>query len=85
MTAARRWCLVAVGVLLLVSAPLAVNAWPASDPDIDAEALAAKASASADVGYSGYAEAVGGLALPCTPVGQSHRPVRQHAPTYAAA
>lgn len=66
MTPARRWCLVAVGVLLLVSAPLAVNAWPASDPDIGAEALAEKARASADVAYSGYAEAVGGLALPTT-------------------
>lgn len=66
MTAVRRWCLVAVGVLLLVATPLAVNAWPAGDTEITARQLLDKVQAADDAAYSGYVEAVGGLSLPTT-------------------
>ncbi len=66
MTAARRWCLVALGLLALVVAPVAVGAWPAEETDRTATELAAEALRASDVAYSGYVESVGGLALPTT-------------------
>jgi len=66
MTAVHRWCLVALGVLALVVAPVAVSAWPAADSDESATSLAARVRASGEVAYSGYVESVGGLGLPTT-------------------
>jgi hypothetical protein len=51
-------------VAVLVAAPLAVRALPATDSDVPADDLAAAVLGSADVGFSGYAESAGGLALP---------------------
>ena len=61
-----RWGAVAVAVAVLVSLPTAVRLRPARDGGISAAALLAKIQGSARVGYSGYAEAVGGLNLPLT-------------------
>ena len=64
--AARRWAAVAGLVAVLVAAPFVVGALPASDSDASAADLRADVLASADVGFSGYAESAGGLALPVT-------------------
>jgi hypothetical protein len=61
-----RWALVAVGVAVLVSLPLAVSALPASGTDISATDLLRRVQSSGSVPHSGYAESVGGLALPLT-------------------
>jgi hypothetical protein len=61
-----RWGVVALGVALLASLPLAVGALPARpDPTSTAELLESVRRSGAQ-GYSGYAEAVGGLRLPLT-------------------
>ncbi|MGY1841729.1 MULTISPECIES: sigma-E factor regulatory protein RseB domain-containing protein [unclassified Modestobacter] len=70
--AAARWAAVAAGTALLVSLPALVAALPATDAAVSAPDLRARALASADVPYSGYAQAAGGLALP---VGQQLTPV----------
>jgi hypothetical protein len=62
--ALARWSAVVAGAALLVALPPTLRLLPASDRDISAPALVARIKASADVGYSGYAEAVGGLRLP---------------------
>ena len=54
----------AVGVAALVSLPLAVGALPARSDARSADELVAAVRRSGTVGYSGYAEAVGGLSLP---------------------
>ncbi len=54
----------AVGVSALVSLPLAVGALPARSDARSADELVAAVRRSGTVGYSGYAEAVGGLSLP---------------------
>ena len=61
----RRWAVV-VGVLaLLVAIPTAVSAWPVDpDPALTPVQLRDRVTASADVPWSGYAEASGGLNLP---------------------
>lgn len=61
-----RWGAVAVGVTLLASLPSAVRLLPVSDSGLTAGELLAKVQGSARAGYSGYAEAVGGLNLPLT-------------------
>jgi hypothetical protein len=61
-----RWGAVAAGVALLVALPSAVRLLPARGSDIPAAALLARIQASDQAGYSGYAEAVGGLRLPLT-------------------
>lgn len=66
MTPARRWCLVALGAVLIVSAPVVVDARPAADSDVTAVELLARIRASDGVAYSGYVEASGGLTLPST-------------------
>ncbi|MGY1855871.1 transcriptional regulator [Modestobacter sp. SYSU DS0290] len=70
--AAARWGAVAAGVAVLVSLPALLGALPATDAPVSAADLRARALASADVPYSGYAQAAGGLALP---VGQQLTPV----------
>jgi hypothetical protein len=64
MTAFNRWCLVAVGVVLLISVPIVVSARPAHDQTISAAALLAKVKAATAHAYSGDVETNGNLALP---------------------
>ena len=56
--------MVAAGVAALVSAPLVVRALPAAEQSVSAATLLGRIQASGGAGYSGYAEAVGGLRLP---------------------
>lgn len=66
-TGGLRWGAVAAGVAVLVALPLAVGALPArEDRGLSAEELLGRVQRSASVGYSGYAEAFGGLVLPLT-------------------
>lgn len=62
----RRWLVVAAGIALLVSLPAAFGAIPVSNNATAATALLSKIRNSGSVGYSGYAEATGGLGLPVT-------------------
>ncbi|MGY1603422.1 LolA family protein [Geodermatophilus sp. SYSU D00815] len=62
--AAGRWALVLALVAVLVALPAVIGALPAEDADVSAAELRAAALASADLGFSGYAESAGGLALP---------------------
>ncbi|CAA9337462.1 MAG: hypothetical protein AVDCRST_MAG48-3462, partial [uncultured Friedmanniella sp.] len=64
--AAPRWAAVGVLVAVLVSLPAVVGALPVEDTDVSAAELRAAVLASGSVGYSGYAESAGGLALPVT-------------------
>ncbi len=64
MTAARRWCIVALGVALVIGMPLGLRALPAHDRDINARALLAQIQAAASHPYSGYVETLGTLQLP---------------------
>ncbi|MGI8645809.1 MAG: hypothetical protein ACR2JD_05775 [Nocardioides sp.] len=63
MTAVHRWCLVALGVLLIVGVPMAVRAIPPGDSDLGATELLALVTASQDEAYSGYVETDGQLQL----------------------
>ena len=56
----------AAGLAVLVALPAVVDALPARDPRVPADALLSQIQASGQSGYSGYAEAVGGLRLPLT-------------------
>jgi hypothetical protein len=64
--AAVRWALVAALVGALVALPSVIGALPASDEPVGAGDLRAAVLASGEVGFSGYAESAGGLALPVT-------------------
>src|SRR6476661_5516964 len=64
MTRVGRWCVVAVGTLLLVATPVALRALPAADSDVSAARLLEQVRASQDSGWSGYAETAGTLQLP---------------------
>jgi outer membrane lipoprotein-sorting protein len=64
--AARRWGIVGALVAALVATPSLIGALPASDADVSAADLRSAVLGSADVGFSGYAESAGGLALPVT-------------------
>jgi len=66
MTRARRWLCLAVGLALMVGVPLTLRAIPPADNDISADDLLAKIAAADTVGYSGYVESLGTLALPVT-------------------
>jgi hypothetical protein len=57
---------VALGVAVLVSLPLAVGALPARSDATSVTDLLESVRRSGDQGYSGYVEAVGGLRLPLT-------------------
>lgn len=65
-TGSWRWGAVALGVAALVALPLGAGALPARASAASATDLLAAVRASATVGHSGYAEAVGGLGLPLT-------------------
>lgn len=62
----RRWLLVLAGTALLVALPGIVSALPVSAQHLPAAALLHRIQHSSDVGFSGYAESDGGLALPVT-------------------
>jgi hypothetical protein len=66
MAAARRWCVVAGVVAVLLALPGLAGARPARAPHVAVADLLHRVARSAGVGYSGYAESVGGLALPVT-------------------
>jgi len=61
-----RWLAVLTGTALLVALPPLVARLPAPARDVPAATLLARIQHSSGVGYSGYAESVGGLALPVT-------------------
>jgi len=61
-----RWFLVIGGVLILGALPPLIRVWPAPENKITATDLLYRISGSRGAGYSGYAEATGGLALPIT-------------------
>jgi hypothetical protein len=63
---ARRWGIVGALVAVLVAAPPLIGALPASDAEVSAADLRADVLASTDIGFSGYVESAGGLALPVT-------------------
>ena len=64
MTAARRWALVGLGVLLLLAAPVLVRALPVADSDLSATALLHRIQGSGDVAFSAYVETAGSVGLP---------------------
>ena len=64
MTPVRRWCIVAVGLALVIGTPLTLRAVPAHDEDVSAEALLSRVAASEGHAYSGYVESLGTLELP---------------------
>ncbi|MGI8613943.1 MAG: hypothetical protein ACR2KL_08400 [Nocardioidaceae bacterium] len=66
MTAAYRWCLVGLGVAVLLALPTVVRVLPVQDSAVSAAALLQRVQASGEVAYSGYAESDGGLQLPVT-------------------
>lgn len=66
MTAARRWLVVGLSTLLLVSIPVLLRALPVSGGGADAADLLEQVQQSTSKPYSGYAESTGGLALPVT-------------------
>jgi len=64
MTPVRRWCIVALGLALVVGTPLTLRAMPAQDQDVSATTLLERVDASSGHPYSGYAESLGTLELP---------------------
>jgi len=56
--------MLSVGVAVLLALPPALGAWPARQSPVSAAALLAAVQRSDAAGYSGYAEAFGGLRLP---------------------
>lgn len=64
MTATRRWCVVALGVAILVSLPIAINALPRNDSAVGADELLSLVQQSEDVAYHGLVESRGSLQLP---------------------
>ncbi|MCW2742036.1 MAG: putative sigma regulatory protein MucB/RseB [Blastococcus sp.] len=62
--AARRWVAVGALVAVLVALPVGIGALPAPDAAVSAADLKAAVLGAGDVGFSGYAESAGGLALP---------------------
>jgi outer membrane lipoprotein-sorting protein len=64
MSAARRWMVVAAGVLLLVAAPFVARAWPVPDSDLSAAEVAELVRASTGVPHTGLVRSRGGVQLP---------------------
>jgi hypothetical protein len=64
MTSMRRWLLVLAGTGLLVALPGVVAALPTPARQVAPSTLLRRVQQSAGVGFSGYAESDGGLALP---------------------
>jgi hypothetical protein len=64
MTSLRRWLMVLAGTALLAALPALVAARPVPAQHLAAGSLLARIQQSGGVGFSGYAESDGGLALP---------------------
>ena len=64
MTSFNRWCVLALGVLLVIAVPVAIQALPARDSDVSASALLERVNAAEDEAWSGYVETTGALDLP---------------------
>src|SRR4051794_6651759 len=64
MTRLHRWCVVALGVLLVVAVPVAIHVLPARDSDVSAAALLDRVRAAEGRPWSGYVETEGALDLP---------------------
>lgn len=64
MTPFRRWCVVALGTLLLIGVPIGLRALPAAESDVSAATLLERVQGSQDAGWSGYVETEGTLQLP---------------------
>ena len=64
MTAARRWWIVGVGVLLLVASPMLVRALPVSDEHVGATTLLHRIQASRNTPFTAYGETAGNVKLP---------------------
>jgi hypothetical protein len=64
MTPVRRWCIVALGLALVIGTPLTLRALPAHDQDMSAATLLARVTESSQHPYSGYVESLGTLELP---------------------
>ena len=64
MTPFRRWCVVAVGTLLLVGAPVALRVLPAADSDVSAGGCWIRCAPREGHAWSGYVETDGTLQLP---------------------
>lgn len=61
-----RWALVAALISVLIALPSVVAAWRTQPDTVSAAELLRKIQNSTNVGYSGYAQSTGGLALPVT-------------------
>jgi hypothetical protein len=66
MSSWRRWAVVALGVLVLISLPAFVARLPTSRSSVSAAVLLERLQRSATVAYSGFAESSGSLSLPVT-------------------
>jgi hypothetical protein len=64
VTPFRRWCVVALGTLLLIGVPIGLRALPAAESDVSAATLLERVQGSQDAGWSGYVETEGTLQLP---------------------
>ena len=64
--AAARWSVVGALVAVLTALPALIGALPVRDAAMPAAELRAAVLASGSVGFSGYAQSVGGLSLPVT-------------------
>jgi hypothetical protein len=64
MTTFNRWCLVALGVILVVAVPVGLRNLPARDSDVSATALLATVAGVTDKPYSGLVQTQGTLQLP---------------------
>ena len=64
MTAARRWGIVAAGLVLLVATPFLVAAWPVPQADTTAAEVLARVHASQDVAFTGRVEVEGHVGIP---------------------
>ena len=64
MTAAHRWWIVGVVVVLLVASPVLVRALPVADEDVSAATLLSRVQDSRDESFAGYVETHGTVSLP---------------------
>jgi hypothetical protein len=64
MTQTQRWCVVALGLLLLVALPVTVRLLPVRGDTVSASDLLTRVQTSRQVAYSGDVESDGSLALP---------------------
>jgi outer membrane lipoprotein-sorting protein len=64
MSAARRWMVVAAGVLVLVAAPFVARAWPVPESDLTAPQLVERIEGSGALAWTGIVRSRGGVELP---------------------